>query len=226
MLNPLSAFKQTFLKDIKVMGKTFTFDTSKPIKTLNKVDILVDTLKAVNNVNLEDFSTTRDDIDKGLTLKQAKKKEIESWDPEIINILVKKYINIIKNKKPIDFKNLPDLRIYWKIRKIFGKDEVDNWSDIDYQWAIYNIQEDYKDQDDFDNWALEKRKPWYSVELYNYLNKKQEDKKQQEQENKLLIQKMMEKEGLNSNDFQIELIDKELPSIIEETNDALNEDKK
>lgn len=217
MLNPLSAFKQTFLKDVKIMGKTFTFDTSKPLKTLNKVDILIDTLKSVENVNISEFGSIKEAIDKGLTLEQAKKEEIESWEPEIIDILVKKYIQLIKDKKPIDFSKLPDLRIYWKIRKIFSKEEVDNWSDIDYEWAVYNIQEDFKEKDEFDNRALEKRKPWYSVELYNHINKKEQEKKQQEQENKLLIQKMMEQQGIDSDKFEIELVeDQELPSIIEE----------
>lgn len=216
MLNPLSAFKQTFLKDVKVMGKTFTFDTSKPLKTLNKVDILVDILQSVESVNISEFDSIKEAVEKGLTLEQAKKQEIESWEPEIIDILVKKYIQIIKDKKPIDFSKLPDLRIYWKIRKIFSKEEVDSWSDIDYEWAIHNIQEDFKEQDEFDDRALEKRKPWYSVELYNHINKKEQEKKQQEQENKLLIQKMMEQQGIDSDKFEIELVDEELPSIIEE----------
>ena len=216
MLNPLSAFKQTFLKDVKVMGKTFTFDTSKPLKTLNKVEILVDILKSVENINISEFDSIKEAIEKGLTLEQAKKQEIESWEPEIIDILVKKYIQIIKDKKPIDFSKLPDLRIYWKIRKIFSKEEVDNWSDIDYEWAVYNIQEDFKEQDEFDDRALEKRKPWMNLNLYDHINKKEQQKKQQEQENKLLIQKMMEQQGIDSDKFEIELVDEELPSIIEE----------
>lgn len=218
MLNPLSAFKQTFLKDVKVMDKTFTFDTSKPLKTLNKVDILVDILQGVEKVNLSDFNTVKEGLERGLTLEQAKKEEIESWEPEIIDLLVKKYIKLIETKKPIDFKNLPDLRIYWKIRQIFSKEEVDNWSNIDYEWAIYNIQEDIKEADEFDDRALEKRKPWYSVELYNHINKKEQEKKEQEQENKLLIQKMMEQQGIDSNKFEIELVEEEedIPTIIEE----------
>lgn len=225
MLNPLAAFKKSLLVDVKVMDKTFTFDTSKALKTLNKVDILVDILQAVNKVNLEDFSTIREGLDKGLSLQEAKKAEIESWEPEIIDILVKKYINIIKDKKPIDFKNLPDLRVYWKIRKIFSKEEVDNFSDIDYQWCIYNIQEDLKEKVDFDDAAFEKRKPWMNFDLYKNLNKKEQEKKQVEQEHKLLIQKMMEEQGVNPNNFEIELVDEELPSIIEETNNVLDEDK-
>lgn len=216
MLNPLSAFKQTFLKDVKVMGKTFTFDTSKPLKTLNKIDILVDILQSVEKVNLSDFNTIKEGLERGLTLEQAKKEEIESWEPEIIDILVQKYIQLVKDKKPIDFKNLPDLRIYWKIRQIFSKEEVDNWSNVDYEWAIYNIQEDFKEKDEFDNRALEKRKVWMNLDLYNHIEKKKRQDEEQKQENKLLIQKMMEQQGIDSNKFEIELVDEELPSIIEE----------
>lgn len=216
MLNPLSAFKQTFLKDVKVMGKTFTFDTSKPLKTLNKVDILVDVLKAVENVNLSDFSNIQKAIEKGITLEQAKKEEIESWEPEIIDILVQKYIQLVKDRKQIDFKNLPDLRIYWKIRQIFSKEEVDNWSNVDYEWAVWNIQEDLKEKDELDDRNLEKRKAWMNLDLYNHINKKEQEKKQQEQENKLLIQKMMEQQGLDANKFEIELVDEDTPLIIEE----------
>lgn len=216
MLNPLAAFKKSLLVDVKVMGKTFTFDTSKALKTLNKIDILVDILVAVEKVNLEDFSSIKDSLDKGLSLEEAKKAEIESWEPEIIDILVKKYINIIKDKKQIDFKNLPDLRIYWKIRKIFSKEEVDEWGDVEYQWAISNLQEDLKEDEEFDERALERRKPWYSIELFNHLNKKEQEKQQTEQENKLLVQKLIEQQGLDSDKYQIEFVEEELPSIIEE----------
>lgn len=216
MLNPLSAFKQTFLKDVKVMGKIFTFDTSKPLKTLNKVDILVDILQSVEKVNLSDFNTVKEGLERGLTLEQAKKEEIESWEPEIIDILVQKYIQLVKDRKQIDFKNLPDLRIYWKIRQIFSKEEVDSWSDIDYEWAVWNIQEDLKEKDEFDDRALEKRKPWYSIELFNHIHKKEQEKKEQEQENKLLIQKMMEQQGIDSSKFEIELVDEDIPTVIEE----------
>lgn len=217
MLNPLDAFKSTFLKDVKVMGKTFTFDTSKPLKTLNKVEILVNILVAVEKVNLEDFSTIKEALDKGLTKEEAIKEEILSWEPEIIDLLVNKYIELLKKQEPIDFKKLPDLRIYWKIRKIFSKEEVDNFSDIDYQWAVWNLQEDFKEKDEFDDRALEKRKPWYSIELFNHLHKKEQEKKQEEQENKLLIQKLMEKQGVDPNNFEIELVEEEdIPTVIEE----------
>lgn len=217
MLDPLSIFKQSLLKKVKVMDKTFTFDLSKPLKSLNKVDILVNGLKAVENLNLTDFGEVKQGIERGLTEQDAIKEEIESWEPEVINILVNKYIELLKKQEPIDFKKLPDLRIYWKLRKIFSKEEIDNFSDIDYQWAIWNLQEDFKEEDEFDDRQLEKRKPWYSIELFKHIHEVEEQKKAEEQENKLLIQKLMEKQGIDSNNYEIELVEEEdIPTIIEE----------
>ena len=217
MLNPLDSFKRTFLKDVKIMGKTFTFDTSKPLKTLDKVDILVTILVAVEKVNLEDFSSIKEALDKGLTKEEAIKEEILSWEPEIVDILVNKFIDLIKDQKPIDFNNLPDLRIYWKLRKIFGKEEVDNFSDIDYQWAIFNLQEDFKEAEEADDRNLEKRKAWMNLDLYKYLNKKEKEKQQETEENKLLIQKLIEQQGIDSDKYQIELVEEEdIPTVIEE----------
>ena len=217
MLDPLSIFKQSLLKEVKVMDKTFTFDLSKPLKSLNKVDILLNGLKAVENLNLSDFNEVKQDIERGLTEQEAIKEEISSWEIEIINILVNKYIELLKAQEPIDFKKMPDLRIYWKLRKIFTKEEIDNWSQIDYDWAIWNLQEDFKENDEFDDRQLEKRKPWYSIELFNHIHKVEEQKKSEEQENKLLIQKLMEKQGIDSNNYEIELVEEEdIPTVIEE----------
>ena len=217
MLDPLSIFKQSLLKKVKVMNKTFTFDLSKPLKSLNKVDILVNGLKAIENLNLTDFGEVKQGIERGLAEQDAIKQEIESWEPEVINILVNKYIELLKKQEPIDFKKLPDLRIYWKLRKIFSKEEIDNFSDIDDQWAIWNLQEDLKEEDEFDDRQLEKRKPWYSIELFNHIHKVEEQKKAEEQENKLLIQKLMEKQGIDSNNYEIELVEEEdIPTVIEE----------
>ena len=218
MLNPLSEFKQSLLKDITVLGKKYTFNTANSLKSLNKVDILVNTLVKVENVNISEFDSVKSELERGLTLEQAIKEEIESWEPEIINILVNKYVELLKNQKPIDFKNYPDLRIYWKIRKIFSKEEVDNFSQIDYDWCLWNLQEDFKEKDEFDDRNLEKRKPWYNTELYNHINKKEKEKQEEEQSNKLLIQKLMEQQGINTNNLEIELVNEEedIPSIIEE----------
>lgn len=199
------------------MDKTFTFDLSKPLKSLNKVDILVNGLKAVENLNLSDFNEVKQSIERGLTEQDAIKQEIESWEPEVINILVNKYIELLKKQEPVDFKKLPDLRIYWKLRKIFSKEEIDSWSSIDYDWAVWNLQQDFIDKDEFDDRNLEKRKMWMNFDLFKNINKQEEQKKQQEQENKLLIQKMMEQQGINSNNYEIELVeDEDIPTVIEE----------
>lgn len=218
MLNPLSEFKQSLLKDITVLGKKYTFNTANSLKSLNKVDILVNTLVKVENINISEFDSVKSELERGLTLEQAIKEEIESWEPEIINILVNKYVELLKNQKPIDFKNYPDLRIYWKIRKIFSKEEVDNFSQIDYDWCLWNLQEDFKEKDEFDDRNLEKRKPWYNTELYNHINKKEQEKQEEEQSNKLLIQKLMERQGINTNNIEIELVNEEedIPTVIEE----------
>ena len=217
MLDPLSIFKQSLLKKVKVMDKTFTFDLSKPLKSLNKVDILVNGLKAVENVNLSDFGEVKQNVERGLTEQDAIKQEIESWEPEVINILVNKYVELLKKQEPIDFKKLPDLRIYWKLRKIFSKEEIDSWSSIDYDWAIWNLHQDFIDKDEFDNRNLEKRKMWMNFDLFKHINKVEEQKKSEEQENKLLIQKLMEKQGLKSDNYEIELVeDEDIPTVIEE----------
>lgn len=218
MLNPLSNFKKSLLKDIIVLGKKFTFNTANSLKSLNKIDILINTLYSVENVKLSEFDSIKNELERGLTYEEAVRKEIESWEPEIINILVTKLIKILENQEIIDFKKYPDLRIYWKIRKIFSKEEVDSWSDIDYQWAVWNLQEDFKEKDEFDDRAFEKRKPWMDFDLYKHLNKKEQEKKEQEQENKLLIQKLMEQQGINTNNIEIELVNEEedIPTVIEE----------
>lgn len=216
-MNPLEEFEKSFLKECIVLNKKFIFNLSSNLKSLNKVDILCDCLVSVDDINLENFTSIQQSMSNGLSFKQAKKIEIESWEPEIINILVNKFINFIKNKEPIDFKKLPDLRIYWKLRKIFSKEELNNFSSIAWDWAIWNLQEDFKEKDEFDDRALEKRKPWYSIDLYNHIHKVEEQKKSEEQENKLLIQKLMEKQGIDSNNYEIELVEEEdIPTVIEE----------
>lgn len=219
MINPLDSFKNSLLKSITVMGKKFTFNPTKSFKSNNLLDLLVEGLVSVENVNLSNFDGIKEDIENGLTYEQAVKKEIESWDIEIVNILVNKLVEFIKNQKIIDFKNYPDLRLYWRVRKIFSKEEVDNFSDIDWQWCAYNLQQDDIEKDEFDNRALEKRKPWYSVELYNHINKEKQKKESENNDKKLMIQKLMEKNNVDMSKYEIELVDAEeedIPTIIEE----------
>ena len=219
IVNPLTAFKNSLLKEVEVFGKKFTFDPSIKIKSTNKIDLLADGLKAVDGFNLKDFSNIREEIDKGINEEEAIKKEIDSWDSKITDILFNKFISLLQKYNEIDFEKLPDLRIYWKIRKIFSKEEVDSWSDCEWQWAVYNIYQDEIDQDRFDDRRLEKRKMWYNSDLYGHIIKAKEAKEVEKEEQKSLIKKLFEKQYPSASNVEFEVVDAEendIPSIIEE----------
>ena len=219
IVNPLTAFKNSLLKEVEVFGKKFTFDPSIKIKSTNKIDLLADGLKAVDGFNLKDFSNIREEIDKGINEEEAIKKEIDSWDSKITDILFDKFISLLQKYNEIDFEKLPDLRIYWKIRKIFSKEEIDSWSDCEWQWAVYNIYQDEIDQDKFDDRRLEKRKMWYNSDLYSNIIKTKEAKEAEKEEQKSLIKKLFEKQYPSASNVEFEVVDAEendIPSIIEE----------
>lgn len=219
IVNPLTAFKNSLLKEVEVFGKKFTFDPSIKIKSTNKIDLLADGLKAVDGFNLKDFSNIREEIDKGINEEEAVKKEIDSWDSKITDILFDKFISLLQKYNEIDFDKLPDLRIYWKIRKIFSKEEIDSWSDCEWQWAVYNIYQDEIDQDKFDDRRLEKRKMWYNSDLYGHIIKAKEAKEAEKEEQKSLIKKLFEKQYPSASNVEFEVVDAEendIPSIIEE----------
>lgn len=219
IVNPLTAFKNSLLKEVEAFGKKFTFDPSIKIKSTNKIDLLADGLKAVDGFNLKDFSNIREEIDKGADEEEAIKKEIDSWDSKITDILFDKFISLLQKYNEIDFDKLPDLRIYWKIRKIFSKEEVDSWSDCEWQWAVYNIYQDEIDQDKFDDRRLEKRKMWYNSDLYGHIIKAKEAKEAEKEEQKSLIKKLFEKQYPSASNVEFEVVDAEendIPSIIEE----------
>ena len=219
IVNPLTAFKNSLLKEVEVFGKKFTFDPSIKIKSTNKIDLLADGLKAVDGFSLKDFSNIKEEIDKGINEEEAIKKEIDSWDSKITDILFNKFISLLQKYNEIDFEKLPDLRIYWKIRKIFSKEEIDSWSDCEWQWAVYNIYQDEIDQDKFDDRRLEKRKMWYNSDLYGHIIKAKEAKEAEKEEQKSLIKKLFEKQYPSASNVEFEVVDAEendIPSIIEE----------
>lgn len=219
IVNPLTAFKNSLLKEVEVFGKKFTFDPSIKIKSTNKIDLLADGLKAVDGFNLKDFSNIKEEIDKGINEEEAIKKEIDSWDSKITDILFNKFISLLQKYNEIDFDKLPDLRVYWKIRKIFSKEEIDSWSDCEWQWAVYNIYQDEIDQDKFDDRRLEKRKMWYNSDLYGHIIKAKEAKEAEKEEQKSLIRKLFEKQYPSASNVEFEVVDAEendIPSIIEE----------
>lgn len=219
MIDPFSEFKNSLIKEIKILHKRFKLNTAIPIKSHDKIDILADTLVSVDDIKLSEFDSIKNNLEKGLPYKESVKKELELWEPEIINLLVSKLVEILKNEKVIDFKNYPDLRIYWKLRKIFSKEEIDNWSQIDYDWAIWNLQQDFIDKDEFDDRNLEKRKVWMNRDLYKAIKKEEETKKQQKLEEEQLLKKLIEDEKSKRFNVEFELVDAEendIPTIISE----------
>ena len=214
MIDPLTKFKQSLLKTVEVNNHKFTFNPFIKLKTVNRIDLLAEGLKAVDGVNLVDFDSIKEKENK----EEAIKEEIKSWDSSLTTILFQKLIKLIQEHKEINFAKEKDLRVYWKIRKIFSKEEIDNWTDLDWAWAYENIYQDEIEKDEFDNRALEKRKIWYNHELFFAFRKQKETEKQQKQEEELLLKKLLKEQGVNLPE-NIELVDAEendIPMILEE----------
>lgn len=213
-MNPLEKFKQSLLKTIKINNNKFTFNPFIKIKSINKIDVLAEGLKAIDDIKLIDFEEVKNS---NKELKEAIKDEIGSWDTNLTDLLFEKFVSLIQENKPIDFEKEKDLRVYWKIRKIFGKEEIDTWGDLEWSWAYWNVAQDEIDKDKFDDRALEKRKVWYNPELLSAIKKQKDIEKQQKDEGKLILNKLMAKKGFKLEN--VELIDAEendIPMIIED----------
>jgi len=213
-MNPLEKFKQSLLKTIKIQNTNFTFNPFIKIKSINKIDVLAEGLKEVNGIKLEDFDEVKSNKK---CLFEAIKEEIGGWDTNLTDLLFEKFVNLIQENKEIDFEKEKDLRVYWKIRKIFSKEEIDTWGDLEWSWAYWNIAQDEIDKDKFDDRALEKRKIWYNPELLSAIKKQKDIEKQQKDEEKLILNKLMTDKGIKLEN--VELIDAEendIPMIIED----------
>lgn len=218
MIDPLTKFKESLLKTVEIQNKKFTFNPFIQINSLDPVELLSKGLKEVNGIKLVDFDSIKIGIENGLSEEQAIKTEILSWDSSLTELLVKHLISLIQKNKEIDFDKEYNLRAYWKLRKIFSKDEIDNWDDLTWQWAYYNLNKDELEKEEFDNRALEKRKPWYDIGLWNNIRKQEEVKKQQKLEEEQLLKKLIADEKLDRfNNVEFELVDAEendIPTII------------
>ena len=213
-MNPLEKFKQSLLKTIKINNNKFTFNPFIKINSINKIDILAEGLKAINDIKLIDFEEVKNS---NKELKEAIKDEIGSWDTNLTDLLFEKFVSLIQENKQIDFEKEKDLRVYWKIRKIFSKEEIDSWGDLEWSWAYWNVAQDEIDKDEFDNRALEKRKIWYNPKLLNAIKKQKDIEKQQKDEETLILNKLMAEKGFKLEN--VELIDAEendIPMVIED----------
>lgn len=214
MINPLEKFKQSLLKTVEIQNTKFTFNPFIKIKSINKIDVLAEGLKEINDIKLEDLDEIKNSKK---DLKEAIKEEIGSWDTNLTDLLFKRFVNLIQENKEIDFDKEKDLRIYWKIRQIFNKEEIDTWGDLEWSWAYWNVAQDEIDKDKFDDRALEKRKIWYNPELLSALKKQKDIEKQQKQEETLILNKLMAEKGFKLEN--VELIDAEendIPMVIED----------
>lgn len=219
MINPLIQFRNSLYKKVNVSGKIVEFDPYVQIDSLNKIDILSKVFKSVDGISILDFDTVKDYIQEGLSKEEAIKEEIGSWDSNLINTLINCYTKLKKETNKINFKDFPNLRIYWKIRKIFSKEEVDSWTEIEWNWAVYNIYEDMLEQDKFDDRQLEKRKPWYNTDLFNHLVKEKSIRESEKQSEENLIKKFIKEQNPNLTDIELDIVEAEendIPTIIEE----------
>lgn len=214
MINPLEKFKQSLLKTVEIQDIKFTFNPFIKIKSINKIDVLTEGLKKINDIKLEDLDEIKNSKKE---LIEAIKEEIGSWDTNLTDLLFKRFVNLIQENKEIDFEKEKDLRVYWKIRKIFSKEEIDTWGDLEWSWAYWNVAQDEIDKDKFDDRALEKRKVWYNPELLSALKKQKDIEKQQKEEETLILNKLMAEKGFKLEN--VELIDAEendIPMVIED----------
>ena len=219
MINPLTQFRNSLYKKVRILNKTVEFDPYIQVNSLNKIDILSKVFKSVDGISILDFDTVKDYIQEGLSKEEAIKQEIGSWDSNLINTLIDCYTKLKKETDKINFKDFPNLRIYWKIRKIFSKEEVDSWTEIEWNWAVYNIYEDMLEQDKFDDRQLEKRKPWYNTDLFNHLVKEKSIRESEKQSEENLIKKFIKEQNPNLTDIELDIVEAEendIPTIIEE----------
>lgn len=218
IINPLDNFKKSLLKTIIIKDKKFTVDISLKYDIYNKLSLLSRGLISIDNIKLEDIDSVKEDISSGIDKEEAIKNEIGSWDSRLTDILYTKYLELLSQYQNIDFDKETELRLYWKIRKIFSRDEIDNWSEVDWRWAYYNIFKDEEEQNKFDDTALEKRKPWYNYDLWKGINKNKQDeemaKEQEKIENKKFIEDILKKQNPNVK-VDFELVDDDTPIIIE-----------
>ena len=219
MINPLTQFRNSLYKKVRILNKTVEFDPYIQVNSLNKIDILSKVFKSVDGISILDFDTVKDYIQEGLSKEEAIRQEIGSWDSNLINTLIDCYTKLKKETDKINFKDFPNLRIYWKIRKIFSKEEVDSWTEIEWNWAVYNIYEDMLEQDKFDDRQLEKRKPWYNTDLFNHLVKEKSIRESEKQSEENLIRKFIKEQNPNLTDIELDIVEAEendIPTIIEE----------
>ncbi len=109
--------------------------------------------------------------------------------------------------------------------KLFGKEEIENWDSLDWQYAIYNYLEDLKEESEKSEYIFERNKPYMNLGLFRAEQKMKTDNKKNSLKdlksfNKVLQDSLKEGEKI---DFEIvessnedNVFSEEIPIILEE----------
>lgn len=242
-MNPLEDFKKPLIKEFtlgnhKVKLRTLNSKEFEIISeksnniALNKINILSKSLISVDDVDIKNFDSVKEEVNNNSDIDKAIVKEIESWDSVTTDILYN-YFNLLmkeksgKSKKEINFKTNPELRIYWKLRRYFSEEEIDNWSTEDWDWAVKNLHQDEEDKIDLIKNVFNFIKPYMNIDLYKAEKDIEEkEKAQKAKDDKFISQFNTEKAqfSINSNGGDVfsdtiefeEVSDDETPLILEE----------
>lgn len=210
----LDELKKEFIKEEVINGKRFKFsiyDFNHVKNIYDSAGVLADTLISVNDIKLNNFEEIRKDIENGMDEFQARKKEILTWDNSLVKLLVTAVFSAKDNADKnthINFDKYPFLRLYWKFIKMFGKDEIDSWGSIEWDWAIYNYEKDLKEEHNKEEYEFERLKPWRNLELFKAEMEQKKNDEVLETENIKLTKKYL-KENFNI-DSDVEIIEEEI----------------
>ena len=103
---------------------------------------------------------------------------------------------------------------------MFGKEEIDGWDSLDWQYAIYNYLEDLKEEAEKSENLFERDKPYMNLDLYRAEQKlKSEKQKHLKSFDKVLKDSLSKEEKI---DFELvestedNVFSEEIPIILEE----------
>jgi len=85
----------------------------------------------------------------------------------------------------------PESRLYWKLRDKFSLEELKNFSQEHFIWAIENLKLDQKDDFGTRKDFFEALQPWLDREQYNYIREQKEIKEQLRKEDTAEARKML-----------------------------------
>lgn len=191
-----------------------------------KIKILSKSIISIDGIKLSHFDSIKNNL-KNNDVDFLIQKEIETWDNNVTDIIFSFFNSLMKEKtrikKKIDFNSNPELRLYWKLRKNFSKEEIDSWSQIEWEWAIKNIQKDEEDKIELIKSVFNFIKPYMNLDLYKAEQEnKEQEKKQLVEDNKLIQQYNTDKTqffiGAKGGDVFSDTIEfeEETPLILEE----------